>query len=803
MRRVMHHALIVLLLLVHTAFAQDFLTLVPQRFFFDPLLTAQPPIIPRLHVASNTVRQVGTSSHFVIITNTSILLVDESSSPGIKDISSVLLGPDRVCVGGAVSVEQYYLTGQKDAFVYADSCRVCLCRSVSFLCKCTAFTQTIIGAVKSVSYAYAVDYGMLIADRGLFSFTFANPEPVSIPLFTPTNDVAHAVTFAPAVNSSSSRTLFFVGTSANLYTFEAFNPAWLRRDYVNGIIDASINSLSIDPLRRLWIGTGEAVNVLHIDLYFLERVDWNQGLSVGQVTTVVATNDFVMVGGPQGVSFHPYSNDYCAGTISPFGKLVFEAEDMDSIRWVNYDETCWVYIASLRWLPDNSVVRSAAMADGSVLVTTQTGVSHFSLVPDTWKAKSSDYLSQVSARHNRFGLVAMCQMSGFGVVDSCRPQPNDNDGLWTSLMVASEVLITVSTRSTTAPPALVSAFEAMKKLVTVTGIKGLMARSFDLVSNPGHDPNNHWYNSTSQPGWAFKADASSDEVTGHMFAHTLVADYLSTINATLAQEAADILVQIAGYIVSNKFYLVDVTGKPTKWGVWDPALINNVPFWYDGRGLNSLQMLAWCLVGLKHSGDDMFVDAIQFLVDSGQYDVNILNTMVTVPEDYNHSDDELTFWNYVTFAHGLHENPYLSRVPSHLRSYFFQSLIRSYRFINREKPSLYTAMFYYMFDLLQEPVPRYMDRNEHLAAARSKLARYPRDLVDWPLDETLRIDVRIDYRRDRDNRLQSAYAFDSETRSCLWWNCSPFELTGGSGTGEDAGTVWLLPFSFGLVYGYW
>jgi hypothetical protein len=31
---------------------------------------------------------------------------------------------------------------------------------------------------------------------------------------------------------------------------------------------------------------------------------------------------------------------------------------------------------------------------------------------------------------------------------------------------------------------------------------------------------------------------------------------------------------IMNYIVKNNFYLLDLDGKPTTWGVWNPAYIN-------------------------------------------------------------------------------------------------------------------------------------------------------------------------------------------------------------------------------------
>ena len=75
-----------------------------------------------------------------------------------------------------------------------------------------------------------------------------------------------------------------------------------------------------------------------------------------------------------------------------------------------------------------------------------------------------------------------------------------------------------------------------------------------------------------------------------------------------------LIVDIMTYIVSNGFYLIDVTGalarwllrwdsqvllllvagKPTTFGQWAPAVLNGMRSWSDGRGVNSLQV--------RHSG---------------------------------------------------------------------------------------------------------------------------------------------------------------------------------------------------------
>ncbi len=44
----------------------------------------------------------------------------------------------------------------------------------------------------------------------------------------------------------------------------------------------------------------------------------------------------------------------------------------------------------------------------------------------------------VQARHNRLGLSGDCFLDTFGNIPSCLNHDNDNNGLWTSLVVAAE-----------------------------------------------------------------------------------------------------------------------------------------------------------------------------------------------------------------------------------------------------------------------------------------------------------------------------------------------------------------------------
>jgi hypothetical protein len=51
------------------------------------------------------------------------------------------------------------------------------------------------------------------------------------------------------------------------------------------------------------------------------------------------------------------------------------------------------------------------------------------------------------------------------------------------------------------------------------------------------------------------------------------------------------LVNTTDFILANNYYLIDVDGKPTRWGFWGPSELNDNPLRYGERGINSIEIL--------------------------------------------------------------------------------------------------------------------------------------------------------------------------------------------------------------------
>ena len=106
---------------------------------------------------------------------------------------------------------------------------------------------------------------------------------------------------------------------------------------------------------------------------------------------------------------------------------------------------------------------------------------------------------------------------------------------------------------------------------------------------------------------------------------------------------------MAIHLVRNAFQLIDVTGKATTWGRWDPSTLNGNRNFSDGRGVNSVQMLAFLASANRTAARLGESQAVELLTDGYQhlvgpaagYLANALNAKIVAPCDDNFSDDEL------------------------------------------------------------------------------------------------------------------------------------------------------------------
>lgn len=84
----------------------------------------------------------------------------------------------------------------------------------------------------------------------------------------------------------------------------------------------------------------------------------------------------------------------------------------------------------------------------------------------------------------------------------------------------------------------------------------------------------------------------------------------------------------------DNFTLIDWDGRPTTWGKWSPAWLNDDPDWYDNRGVNSVEILAWIAAAdvVTNGTNPLFRNAFQYLTAEHGYLVNLINAKITEPD---------------------------------------------------------------------------------------------------------------------------------------------------------------------------
>ena len=329
------------------------------------------------------------------------------------------------------------------------------------------------------------------------------------------------------------------------------------------------------------------------------------------------------------------------------------------------------YYASKRWLVDNDVVDIAKGADNSVLLLTTTGLSKINFVEMTL-AEKADYFQEIQrSRHVRYGFTGNLTLKHSGDVFSGSLHDTDNDGLWTSMYLASELFRYTVTKSEDAKINAYEAFAAMERLTDISGISGFPARAFeregvelDQGSN-GFSPeqivtwqkeNGKVWQFDETGRWKWKVSTSSDESCGHFFVYALFAE-LAPDKEWRDRAIHQMKLQM-DHLIENDWRLVTWNGKPTRWGNWNPDYVNNFPINVGDRRLNSTLILAFLQTAYHYTGDEIYKEKAFELIEKHGYDENA-NRLASVigheegeplSDGWNHSDDQMYFLTIPAFV---------------------------------------------------------------------------------------------------------------------------------------------------------
>jgi len=569
----------------------------------------------------------------------------------------------------------------------------------------------------------------------------------------------------------------FLGAGATPYTGAAPTSLALSRSAAGSGSHQSFSTV-------LWVGEAAALHAIDGQTGAITRVHGREGLPANRILALSDSGDGLL----------------WAATRSGVVLRISAGGAAD-----------WRFLGGSRWLgtlaPRESVLSVDSVAASALLTTSEGAVTRVTLDPNaTLHAKALRMHSEWS-RHMSNGLNAMVTLTKFGEPSTAVAYPDDNHGLWTGWRLVANSLrynaIAAATANGSATTEAVAAdlsatLAALRRLNLVTGVPGLPARSLAHPGQPLTPPGRKvshwgWNDSPTLPGWRFIGNTSSDEITGHVAGYTLALLLARrALSSEEAQLCAALLSNITLRIVRDGFRLLDVDGvTPTRWGNWAPASLNADPLWAEERGLNSVQILSHLICAHRVTGHAELEAAFWTLVTTHGYASNAVNQKISAPDDLSGGDNVLAFVPYLAMHYAC-TLPGVANATAAMcdaiAPEMSASIRRAYAIVQPAK----AALFSFVYAIVEKAdAPR---AEEAAAIGRHALARYPQELIDWPTDNTHRLDLPTN--TDLLPSLnESARALSRDESDAMRWDKRPFSReVAGSGLSSEDPVHFLLSY---------
>ena len=445
----------------------------------------------------------------------------------------------------------------------------------------------------------------------------------------------------------------------------------------------------------------------------------------------------------------------------------------------------WQYFHGRRWLQDNQVRNIHVEESGPVRKTwirTATGVSLIEWRPMTLAEKADDFDKRIEARHVRHGMVADSRLRVAGDLSTNEKTDNDNDGLWTAIHLGAQAYRFAATR---APDARAKAQRSMRLLIRleeITGQPGFPARSFVSTNEPPPD-GGEWH-PTPDGQWLWKGDTSSDELVGHYYGYALYFDLVAVPSEK--RDIARVVSRITDHLIKHDYDLIDVDGKPTRWGQWSERYFQTEEGKYEAA-LRSLELLAFLKTAHHITGNQKYADAYQDRIRRGYAEHLRHYRRWPGGGEINFSDDELAYLSY---------DPLLRYEKDRkLRGIYLDGLRFTWSQIRSNVNPLWN---YISVASVGGRITRGVRED-----SRRTLERIPMDMIEWDMRNSHRTDVRFTEAKDRFSRPQLTEVLAPDERPVEKWNSNPFRPDGGAGgRAEDDGAYFLLPYWMGRYHGW-
>ncbi|MBI2928519.1 MAG: hypothetical protein HYY24_22855 [Verrucomicrobia bacterium] len=445
----------------------------------------------------------------------------------------------------------------------------------------------------------------------------------------------------------------------------------------------------------------------------------------------------------------------------------------------------WQYFWGRRWLLDNEVKNiwvDESTATRKVWIRTKTGVSCLEWRPMTLDEKARLFDERIEARHVRHGLVADSGLRVAGDLSTNVKSDSDNDGLWTAMYLGAQCYRYAATRDPDARAKAQRALRAILRLEEITGVPGFYARSFKSKDEP--PPHGGEWHPTPDGHWVWKADTSSDESVGHYYAYAIYFDLVA--DASEKEQIRRVVARMTDYLIAHDYDLLDLDGKPTRWGQWSERYYATEEGKYEAA-LRSLELLSFLKTTHHITGDAKYDTAYRDRIARGYAEHTRHYRRWPGGGEINFSDDELAYLSYDPLLRYEKDSKLCAIYLDGLR--FTWSQIRSDMNPLWNYISVASGAGRMTRDVRDE--------------SRRTLERIPMDLIEWRAQNSHRLDVKFHPEQDRFTRRQLTEALAPDERAVSKWNGNPYIPDGGgNGHGEDDGAFFLLPYWMGRYHGW-
>lgn len=522
----------------------------------------------------------------------------------------------------------------------------------------------------------------------------------------------------------------------------------------------------------------------------------------GDTVAIGTAEGYLFTPGNTLVSKVPCSEITCIGKIN--NELWFGSSH-GAFR-LNSNKT-YSYFAGERWLPGNLVTDIQPGPENTVLVLTDKGFAQLYFQKMTLEEKALFYEKQVRQKNIRYGIncPGASIPNGYSTA-ALSNAPSDN--LWTGMYLASQMFRYKVTGSEEARQNAEESLDALERLHTITGIKGLFGRTFERdykVENTKSEgwelrelksgsPATIWLPCKDHPNWTWRSTASSDQTVGQIFGLTSILELSN--DTTMKRRALTMLDNLMNYIVDNNLYIIDVDGEPTLWGKWNPDYVNSFPTNVGDRKINSSNIIAFLQTAYKFTGKVKYREKAFEMMEKFGYLENLMRPMSeigksdstagewakTLSHEWNHSDDEMYFLSYW----GLYPYAFSPELKEK-----FREAIRDHWEIERPEKNALWNFTYAMTGA----------RDFDLEKSIEFLQQYPLDMRNWAVQNSHRKDIELLPANFRNQTTKTLLPLGEIP--LYRHNGEIFRLDSqGNGTSLiSAGDVWLLPYWMGRYLG--